>query len=285
MTDIDINSIVEGQRHRHDLGNIKALAESMTEVGLLHPVVVTESMHLIAGGRRLAAARSLGWVEIPVTIVNNIVEADAILLAEQDENTCRKDFTPTEAASIKRAREELIRPMAQSAQAHGSTAPGKNASPNLGKASVRTDRAASQGTGFSASTLAKVDKVVAIAADETKAEPVRQKARDALSEMDRTGKVDKPAREVAQAVAVHDAAPVAEHVDNDAAMKRLSYQTALAKAIKAAGVLPSQFKVADVASLAEHEQIESLAELARSINNFVASVRKQRGSGLRVVNN
>jgi len=38
-----------GTRHRRELGDIDALAQSIADVGLLHPVVVTPAGLLIAG--------------------------------------------------------------------------------------------------------------------------------------------------------------------------------------------------------------------------------------------
>jgi len=92
------------------------------------------------------------------------------LRAESDENTCRKDFTPTEAESLASSREALLKPLAKERQAHGQTAPGRNASPKLGEAlAPRTDRAAATGTGFSAETIRKVRETKALAADPAKA--------------------------------------------------------------------------------------------------------------------
>lgn len=187
MTALPIKAIKVTQRHRHDLGDIAALAESMTEVGLLHPVVVTANHHLVAGERRLAAARSLGWTEIDVTVAANLTEAATLLRAESDENTCRKDFTPTEAAAIRKAREELLKPLAP----QGRPPKGSNLEP-LGKVA----KVAAVGTGYSATTLNKVDHVAAVAADDSRPAPVREVAKQALNAMDTTGKVDGPYREV-----------------------------------------------------------------------------------------
>ena len=65
-----IDEITIGARHRRDLGDVAALARSIAEVGLLHPVVVTPTRVLIAGERRLAAAKVLAWAEIPVTVAS-----------------------------------------------------------------------------------------------------------------------------------------------------------------------------------------------------------------------
>jgi ParB-like chromosome segregation protein Spo0J len=63
-------------RHRGDVGDLDGLAESLRELGQLQPIVVTSDLRLIAGGRRLAAVQSLGWVEIealPTRAANTVV--------------------------------------------------------------------------------------------------------------------------------------------------------------------------------------------------------------------
>jgi ParB family transcriptional regulator, chromosome partitioning protein len=64
-----ISSIKVGKRHRYELGDIEWLAESIEDIGLLHPITVSEDGVLLAGRRRLAACKQLGWKEIPVTVV------------------------------------------------------------------------------------------------------------------------------------------------------------------------------------------------------------------------
>jgi ParB family chromosome partitioning protein len=59
-----ISSIAVGTRHRRDMGDVDGLARSIADVGLLHPIVVTPDGKLIAGERRLAACRQLGWADI-----------------------------------------------------------------------------------------------------------------------------------------------------------------------------------------------------------------------------
>src|SRR6266446_648084 len=100
-----IDQIQIGFRYRQDLGDLSALAESISEVGLLHPVVVTPEGRLIAGRRRLEACRLLSWTEIPVTIVDLIQAARG----EAHENFVRKDLLPSEIVALKRAIEPLER--------------------------------------------------------------------------------------------------------------------------------------------------------------------------------
>src|SRR5262249_20123630 len=65
-----VHSIKVGLRHRRDMGDIDGLAKSISELGLLHPIVVNEDGLLIAGGRRLEAVKRLGWQDVRVTVVN-----------------------------------------------------------------------------------------------------------------------------------------------------------------------------------------------------------------------
>jgi hypothetical protein len=108
VTKRPVGSIVVRDRHRQDLGDIDGLAKNIAEVGLLHPVVVTPDIVLIAGARRLAACKQLGWDEIPVTVV----KLAEIVRGEFAENTQRKDWTPSEMVAIKRAIEPLMKAQA-----------------------------------------------------------------------------------------------------------------------------------------------------------------------------
>jgi hypothetical protein len=65
-----IDRIHVGVRYRKEVGDLQSLADSIAEVGLLHPIVVTSEGLLIAGWRRLEACRKLGWTEIPVTVAD-----------------------------------------------------------------------------------------------------------------------------------------------------------------------------------------------------------------------
>lgn len=97
---LPVSDIHTNGRHRRDLGDLEALAASITEVGLLHPVVVTPDFQLVAGERRLEAVKLLGWTEVPVTVADTLETAWQLLKAERDENTCRKEFSPSEMVSV-----------------------------------------------------------------------------------------------------------------------------------------------------------------------------------------
>src|SRR5712692_3615701 len=109
---VNIDTIQVGFRYRKDLGDLRALADSIADVGLLHPVVVTPEGRLIAGQRRLEACRLLGWIEIPVTVVDLYQAAPG----EAHENFVRKDLLPSEIVALKRAIEPLERREARQRQ-------------------------------------------------------------------------------------------------------------------------------------------------------------------------
>jgi N6-adenosine-specific RNA methylase IME4 len=179
---IAIGAVHVGERHRRDLGDIDALASSIADIGLLHPIVVRPDGQLIAGERRLRAAERLGWSEIPVTIL----KLDAVVRGEFAENSLRKDFTLSEAVAIKRALEPLERAEAKERQREG----GRRGGEGLGKlpaaSNGRAADKAAKASGLSRRTLEKAEAVV----DAAEAEPDR--FGKLVADMDRTGKADGP---------------------------------------------------------------------------------------------
>ena len=91
-------------RTRKDLGNIASLAESISSVGLMQPVVINEKNELIDGQRRIEAFIKLGIKEIPFFRVN----LKEIVLGEFHANCNRKDFTPSERVAISTAVEKYL---------------------------------------------------------------------------------------------------------------------------------------------------------------------------------
>lgn len=105
LRDIKIGDIKVGNRHRKDMGDLTALAESIHRDGLLQPVGVTEQMELVFGERRLRAYRDILKRK---TIPTRIVNVRSILAGEYAENEVRKDFTPSERVAIAKAIELQI---------------------------------------------------------------------------------------------------------------------------------------------------------------------------------
>ena len=102
---IPINSIIVSDRTRKDFGDIKSLAESISLVGLLQPIVINENNELIDGQRRIKAYVRLGIKEIPFFRVN----LKEIILGEFHANSNRKDLTTSERVVISNKVEEFLR--------------------------------------------------------------------------------------------------------------------------------------------------------------------------------
>lgn len=88
---------------------LSELAASMKRHGLLHPVIVVKKgggYTLVSGERRLRAAESLGWSDIPA-IVRDFTDQDLLEIALV-ENLKRSDLNPVEIAEgLKRLSEEF----------------------------------------------------------------------------------------------------------------------------------------------------------------------------------
>ena len=106
---VPIDDIKVNRRIRKDMGDISALADSMKRFGQISPIVITKKNVLLAGGRRLEAARVLGWRSINA-IVADIPDELTRLEYEVEENFQRRDFTGEEAAEAARKIHELRHP-------------------------------------------------------------------------------------------------------------------------------------------------------------------------------
>ncbi len=94
---IDIQRVRVHHRVRQDLGDLQALMTSLKAHGLLNPIIVTEEYDLVAGHRRLEAAKRLGWRAIQCRVVE-AKDKTQLLQMEMDENMARKDFSSDETA-------------------------------------------------------------------------------------------------------------------------------------------------------------------------------------------
>lgn len=289
MTSLAIDSIKVGDRDRSDLGDIAELAHSIERVGLLHPVVVTADCELVAGDRRLAAVRSLGWTEVPVTVVDLGTVAE-VLQAEADENTCRKGLTPYEASRARERRIALLAPKAAAARAQAPGAPRgtKVSSSKLDGEKVvpvgAVRKVAAVGTGYSGSTIDKVDRIRDIAErgvirqgkNEVPAPaPVVEVAKKALEDVKVTGAaIDRSAQDVAAAVETYVAA--------DPDVQRARFNRAFFKALNAHASV-TEFAPEDVAALLDEETWDIAMQTHRTVNDWFIKVREARPTRLRVV--
>ena len=102
LRSIDIESIVANSRQprtKWDSVGLEQLAESISQVGLLEPIIVRprgEKYEIIAGERRWRACKAAGWQEIPA-LVRSMEDAES-LAAALIENLQREDLNPVEEA-------------------------------------------------------------------------------------------------------------------------------------------------------------------------------------------
>lgn len=282
-----IDAIRVGDRIRTDMGDISELARSIKEIGLLHPVVVTTNLDLIAGGRRLEAVRSLGWTSVPTTTVTWFDLATK-LQAEAEENTCRKGLTPYEASVMRERRIEALRATSEIRPARRPSRSEEKSSNLDDFQAAPSERAArkvgAQTTGYSGSTLDKVDRIRDIAergvvrqgkTEVPAPEPVVEVARQALADVKVTGAaIDRSSRNVEAAVEAY--------VAQDADVRRARYAKSFARVLNAFGAI-TEFAAEDVAALIDPEQWEDALRTHRVVNEWFTKVREARPARLRVV--
>lgn len=265
---VALSAIIVGERHRREMGDLRSLADSIAAHGLLHPVVVTPTLHLIAGQRRLEAVKLLEWSEVPVTVL----DVDDLLLAERDENAERKDFAPSEAVAIGRMIEERHRAKiaeVRPAQCRkGSMVrDGIPVSNGEGDPVGGVDAVASHGVGMGQSTYYRAKKIVAAA----EADPAT--FGDLAEQMDATGNVNAAfvelAHRKAKAGTVTGAVPKAagrhavhrntRHMDADKIMEN---------GARSLEGIALAFDMLDVAALDGGRRAEWVTSLARSIKSL-----------------
>ena len=106
---LPIEDIKIKKRIRKDLGDLTSLIDSLRSHGLMNPVVITKNNELIAGHRRIASAKVLGWKSIEVMVLDKISELEKIEL-EIEENVVRKDFSGDELEDAMARLEALKNP-------------------------------------------------------------------------------------------------------------------------------------------------------------------------------
>jgi ParB family chromosome partitioning protein len=98
---VPIEDIKVKKRIRKDLGDVSSLADSLKHFGQINPIVITNDNVLIAGERRLEAAKSLGWRTINA-VVAEFPDTLSKLEYEVEENIQRRDFNTEEIAEATR---------------------------------------------------------------------------------------------------------------------------------------------------------------------------------------
>ncbi|MCR5288918.1 MAG: ParB N-terminal domain-containing protein [Treponema sp.] len=92
---INISDIKIAKRVRKDLGDLESLKDSLRRYGLLNPITLNNKHELIAGERRLQAAKQLGWTKINAIIIDDIDPLTQLEM-EIEENNQRKPFSDAE---------------------------------------------------------------------------------------------------------------------------------------------------------------------------------------------
>lgn len=106
---VPVKDIKIRKRVRQDLGDLTNLKDSMKIYGLMNPITINRNYELIAGERRLQAAKALGWTNINANIIDNISEVEQLEM-ELEENNQRKEFTEDELMAGYKRLERLRNP-------------------------------------------------------------------------------------------------------------------------------------------------------------------------------
>lgn len=200
----DVDSLIVPAAGRRELGNVLILSGSIERVGLLHPIVVNTRNEVIAGRRRLAAVKRLGWSRVPVTVAATLDDALLALMAERDENTCRERLTTEDMVEIGERLEAIERPKARERKSSGTNqhTEGSGKFPEGSRGDTRDKVAAAQ--GVSGKTYEKAKKVV----EAVRGDPVGNA--DLAEAMSKPGaKVDPIYREAKRRVAKGQTSPAA----------------------------------------------------------------------------
>jgi ParB family chromosome partitioning protein len=89
---IDSVTVDRDKRQRKELLGIKELSWSLQALGQINPITITREGLLIAGERRLTAAKELGWTHITVQFIEDL-DAPTRHLIELEENVRRVDLS------------------------------------------------------------------------------------------------------------------------------------------------------------------------------------------------
>lgn len=223
-----VSTIVVGERHRRDPGDLTPLMDSMKRVGLLQPVAITPDGYLVCGYRRLEAAKKLGWNTLRVWVRSGISDELTRLLAERDENVTHKPLSSVEAARLYDEMKALLREDAarrkQATQfGHRETpdraGPAESAGPEAGPPGTARQQAAQMVTGTSSyNRLEQILEMERIAANRELSKDVRKVADDELAAIRNGGPVDPGYQRLKAAVRLAELmqpgdAPIDGHLD------------------------------------------------------------------------
>lgn len=173
---VAVGDIVTVGRVRHDYGDLIPLMQSMQQQGQLHPIGIGLGNHLLFGGRRLEAAKKLGWPLISCVCPKDRVDALAVIKAEQ--NVCGIAMTSIELVEFGRRLEAIEAPKSGRRRRGSASQDGRD-----GHAVAR---AVAEALGMTRASYERVRRVVKVADGATDAPPaVREIAQQVLAMLDR----------------------------------------------------------------------------------------------------
>lgn len=156
---LKISEIKIRGRLREDTGKLEDLAESMARYGLLHPIVVDDHNKLVAGQRRLEAAKSLGWQMIEARRLGDLSDVERRVL-ELEENVRRKNLSAYERSKARKELAETARKVLQEELRAKSARKSKR---KRGRPRSASDSEAAKRTGTPRRTLGVAEAHVAAA--------------------------------------------------------------------------------------------------------------------------
>lgn len=106
---LPVDSIRIRKRVRKDLGDLTPLINSLRKYGQLSPILIDPNHELIAGFRRLEAAKRLGWRSVEVIIVDTDSDVQKLEI-ELEENIQRRNLSPDEISDGINTIHKLLNP-------------------------------------------------------------------------------------------------------------------------------------------------------------------------------
>jgi ParB/RepB/Spo0J family partition protein len=95
-------------RQREAESDITSLMKSISELGILEPIIVDDEMDLIAGFNRLRSAKALDLPKVPVIKKSQLSERHRFQI-ELEENICRTDLTWSEKVMAAKKLHDLMK--------------------------------------------------------------------------------------------------------------------------------------------------------------------------------
>lgn len=266
-----IHGIVVGHRQRKDLGDLDALAASISEVGMLQPITITDGNVLLCGYRRLMAARQLKWRSVPVWIRTGLSDRLTILMAERDENALREPLNQVEAAALyaelKGVLAEEARARQESSRFGGSGGAAHAAAPR-GVGDVRRIAARTVTGAASYTRLERINWMLGVSKDFDLPKPVRELASAEVEELRQGAGVAPAVNRVRAAIRL---------AEEDAERKHRSWAATLFDAT------PADVDEAEHLTLVESDhggRLEDAQKPTRASNHPAVTAAQGRGSAL-----